>query len=289
MIRVICVIRGCLGTPRYEIRLPSFTPAASVSTMASTPPPVALVTGASRGIGRCIAQQLAARGARIALHYRTNRPAAEETLRSLKGDGHAFFAADLGLADAPAQLFEAVQAAFGRIDVLVNNAGIFEMHPIGEVDYAQWQDAWQRTLALNLLAPAHLTFLTARQMAECRGGRIINISSRGAFGGQVTTPAYSASKAALNSMGHSFAAAYGRAQVLVFAIAPSWVDTDMAAPHIHGPNRDNILEKVLEKIPLGRVNTAEEVATTATWLALDAPATLTGCVIDMNGAVLMRP
>ena len=251
--------------------------------------PVALVTGASRGIGKNIAQQLAARGVRIALHYRTHRQAAEDTLRSLKGDGHELFSADLGLADAPALLYEAVLAKFGRIDVLVNNAGIFEMHPIGEVNYAQWQDAWSRTMALNLFAPAHLTFLTARQMSEHGGGRIINISSRGAFGGQVTTPAYSASKAALNSMGHSFAAAYGRAQVLVFTIAPSWVDTDMAAPHIHSANDDQVLDKVLEKIPLGRVNTAEEVATTATWLALDAPATLTGCVIDMNGAVLMRP
>jgi NAD(P)-dependent dehydrogenase (short-subunit alcohol dehydrogenase family) len=250
-----------------------------------TPSAIALVTGGSRGIGRCIAQQLAARGLRIAVHYRGNRAAAEETLRSLSGDGHAVFAGDLGLPDAPAQLFEAVITKMGRIDVLVNNAGIFEMHPIREVDYAAWQDAWQRTMALNLFAPAHLTFLTAKQMAEHGGGRIINISSRGAFGGQVTTPAYSASKAALNSMGHSFAAAYGRAQVLVFTIAPSWVDTDMAAPHIHGPRHD----EVREKIPLGRVNTAEEVASTATWLAVDAPATLTGCVIDMNGAVLMRP
>ena len=251
--------------------------------------PVALVTGASRGIGKCIAQQLAARGLRIAVHYRGNREKAEETLRSLKGEGHALFAADLGLTDAPALLFEQVIAAMGRIDVLVNNAGIFEMHPIGEVNYAQWQDAWSRTMALNLFAPAHLSFLTAKQMAASGGGRIINISSRGAFGGQVTTPAYSASKAALNSMGHSFAAAYGREKVLVFTIAPSWVDTDMAAPHIHGANDDKVLDKVLEKIPLGRVNTAEEVASTATWLALDAPATLTGCVIDMNGAVLMRP
>ncbi len=257
--------------------------------MPSTPSPVALVTGASRGIGRSIAQQLAARGLRIAVHYRGNRAAAKETLRSLKGKGHALFAADLGLADAPALLYKAVLAKFGRIDVLVNNAGIFEMHPIGEVDYAQWQDAWQRTLALNLFAPAHLTFLTAKQMSKHGGGRIINISSRGAFGGQVTTPAYSASKAALNSMGHSFAAAYGREQVLVFTIAPSWVDTDMAAPHIHSAKDKKVLDKVLEKIPLGRINTAEEVASAATWLALDAPATLTGCVIDMNGAVLMRP
>jgi NAD(P)-dependent dehydrogenase (short-subunit alcohol dehydrogenase family) len=246
---------------------------------------VALVTGASRGIGRAIAQQLTARGLRIALHYHSNRAAAEETLRSLAGEGHALFAADLGLTDAPAQLYEAVLNTFGRIDVLVNNAGLFELHPIGEVDFPAWQDMWQRTLALNLIAPAHLSFLVGRHLRERGGGRIINISSRGAFGGQVTTPAYSASKAALNSLGHSFAAAYGRAQVLVFTIAPSWVDTDMAAPHIHGPRHD----EVCEKIPLGRVNTVEEVATTATWLALDAPATLTGCVIDMNGAVLMRP
>jgi len=253
--------------------------------MATPTTPVALVTGASRGIGRAIAQQLAARGLRIALHYRGNRAAADETLHSLAGDGHALFAADLGQAEAPQQLFEAVLKAYGRIDVLVNNAGMFEMHPIGEVDYATWQDMWQRTMALNLFAPANLTFLVGRHQRDHGGGRIINISSRGAFGGQVTTPAYSASKAALNSMGHSFAAALGRAKVLVFTIAPSWVDTDMAAPHIHGARYD----KVRDAIPVGRVNTAEDVATATTWLALDAPETMTGCILDMNGAVLMRP
>jgi len=247
--------------------------------------PVALVTGASRGIGRATAEELAARGMRVAVHYRGNRRAAEETIQSLPGEGHTLFAADLGDASAPKALFDQVLADLGRLDVLVNNAGIFEKHPIAEVAYEEWQSMWERTLALNLMAPAMLTFLAAHHMRKHGGGRIINLSSRGAYGGQTGTAAYSASKAALNSLGHSAAAAFAREQVLVFGVAPGWVDTDMAAPHIHGENE----QQVYAGIPLGRVATADEIGALTTWLALDAPPSMTGSIIDANGAVHLRP
>lgn len=247
--------------------------------------PVALVTGASRGIGRSTAEKLAARGLRIAVHYRGNRAAAEATLASLPGAGHALFAAELGAAEAPKPLFDEVLAAMGRLDVLVNNAGIFETHPIAEVGYEEWQTMWERTIALNLMAPAMLTFLAAHHMRRHGGGRIINLSSRGAYGGQTGTAAYSASKAALNSLGHSAAAAFAREQVFVFGLAPGWVDTDMAAPHIHGENE----QAVRDKLPLGRVATADEIGAVATWLAVDAPPSMTGCIVDANGAVHLRP
>ncbi len=246
--------------------------------------PVALVTGASRGIGRAVATQLAARRVRVALHYRERKESAAAVAASLAGDGHHLFSADLEQPDAPAALFNEVLAHYGRVDLLVNCAGIFEHHPVAEVDYDTWRKAWDRTLAINLLAPTHLTFLATQHMRTRGGGRIINLSSRGAYGGQPKTSAYSASKAALNSMGHSFAQAFARERVLVFTIAPSWVDTDMAAPHIHGGRHDEIREG----IPLGRVTTAEEVATTATWLALDAPEAMTGAIVDVNGAVHLR-
>jgi 3-oxoacyl-[acyl-carrier protein] reductase len=246
---------------------------------------VALVTGASRGIGRATALQLAARGVRVALHYRQDQAAAKAVLSSLRGEGHFLVRCDLGTPAGPKKLFDQTIAKAGRLDVLVNSAGIFEEHPIGEVNYEAWQRAWSRTLAINLLAPTHLTFLASGYMSGHGGGRIINLSSRGAYGGQSKTAAYSAAKAALNSMSHSFAKTVAAKGVLVFVVAPSWVDTDMAASHIHGANE----KRVRSNIPLGRVTTPEEVASTVSWLALDAPAALTGCIVDINGAVHLRP
>ena len=252
--------------------------------MAAAHPPVALVTGASRGIGRAIAGRLAARGVRVAVHYHRNRAAAEATLADLPGRGHVLIAADLTAPAAAAQLVAGVVRACGRIDVLVNNAGIYETHPPAQVDFAEWRQRWDRTLAANLSAPAHLSFLAARAMRRSRGGRIVNISSRGAFRGEPRAPAYGAAKAGLNAFGQSLAKALASRRVLVFTLAPGWVDTDMAAEHLQGPRGPEILRD----IPLGRVATAAEIARAAAWLALDAPESMTGCIIDVNGASYLR-
>ncbi|HEY6462708.1 MAG TPA: SDR family oxidoreductase, partial [Polyangiaceae bacterium] len=263
---------------------------------------VALVTGASRGIGREVARVLASRGVRIALHYNVNRRAADETLASLAGTRdlragdargargapphrHAAFAADLTRADAPEGLVAAVLDAFGRIDILVNNAGIYELHPAGDTSFATWSAAWGRTLAANLTGPAHLSFLAARAMrGHGGGGRIVNVTSRGAFRGEPTAPAYAAAKAGLNALGQSMAKALAPEGILVFALAPGWVDTDMAAPHLRGPGG----AAIVADIPLGRVATASEVADAIAWLALDAPPSMTGSIVDMNGASYLR-
>jgi len=168
---------------------------------------VVLVTGSSRGIGREIARGLAEKGARIAVHYRAGREAAQETLGSLDGGPHAVFGADLADPGAVRGLVEDVAREMGGLDVLVNNAGIFEAHPVPEVDYDGWQDAWSRTIATNLIGPANLSFLAARIMMERGGGRVVNVSSRGAFRGEPETPAYGASKAGLNAMSQSMAQA----------------------------------------------------------------------------------
>lgn len=244
----------------------------------------ALVTGASRGIGRAIAERLALRGCRVAVHYQKNRAAAEEVLAALPGAGHAVFAADLASPEEVERLWTEVMAAFGRIDVVVNNAGIYEEHPLTETTYPEWQQAWRRTLETNLLGPANLCHCAANAMRIAGGGRVVNISSRGAFRGEPTAPAYGASKAGLNALSQSLAWALAAQGVYFYVVAPGWVETDMATAHLAGPHG----QAVLAQHPLGRVATPEEIATTAVFCALDAPPAMTGSVIDVNGASYLR-
>ena len=244
----------------------------------------ALVTGASRGIGRAIAEQLAQRGCRVAVHYQKNRTAAEEVVAGLAGSGHGAFRADLASAEDVERLWREVSAAFGRIDVVVNNAGIFEDHSVTTTSYAEWQAAWLRIIATNLLGPANLCHCAANAMTLAGGGRVVNISSRGAFRGEPNAPAYGASKAGLNSLSQSLARALAAQGVYFYVIAPGWVETDMATAHLTGPRGPEILAQH----PLGRVATPEEVAAVTVFCALDAPPAMTGSVIDVNGASYLR-
>jgi 3-oxoacyl-[acyl-carrier protein] reductase len=253
---------------------------------------VALVTGASRGIGRVIATQLAQRGARVAVHYCSNRHAAEASLESLAGSGHAIFDADLSDPAAADRLWQRVIERLGPVDILVNNAGLYIEHSPLKVTYENWTSTWQHTLSTNLFAPASLSLLAAQGMAartdpreEAFGrGRIVNISSRGAFRGEPDAPAYGASKAGLNALSQSLAKALAPRAIYVYCVAPGWVETEMAASHLEGPDG----AAILAQHPLGRVNRPEEVAHAAVYCALDAPAAMTGCVIDVNGASYLR-
>ena len=245
---------------------------------------VALVTGSSRGIGREVARELASRGARVAVHYRADREAARETLASLAGGPHAAFGADVADADAARELVRDVVREMGGIDVLVNNAAIFESHPVPETDYAGWRDAWSRTIETNLIGPANLSFLVSTIMMERGGGRVVNVSSRGAFRGEPDTPAYGASKAGLNAMSQSMAQALAPHGVLFYVVAPGFVETDMASSLLGGPRGAGIRAQS----PLGRVATAEEIARTVGFLAADAPAFMTGAILDVNGASYLR-
>ena len=246
--------------------------------------PVVLVTGSARGIGRAIAEHLARRGCRVAVHCRANRKMAEELAATLPGGGHQAFAADLASPAEVERLWREVTAAMGPVAVLVNNAGIFEDHPVLATDYAQWQQAWHHILETNLLGPANLCFLAANAMAARGGGRVVNISSRGAFRGEPVAPAYGASKAGLNAMTQSLALALAGRGVYCFVVAPGYVETDMAAEALTGPRGPGILAQH----PLGRVSRPEEVAAAAVFCALDAPAAMTGCVLDVNGASYLR-
>lgn len=245
---------------------------------------VALVTGGSRGIGRAIAQMLAHAGVRVAIHYHRDNEAAQETLAMMDGDGHRIFQANQADPRQVDELVVRVIDEMGRIDILVNNAGIFEEHPIADVSYEAWQAAWQRILDVNLLGPANLTYRVARHMIELGGGRIVNVSSRGAFRGEPRAPAYGASKAGLNAMSQSLAQALAPHGIFVCVVAPGFVETDMAAGTLAGPEGDTIRAQS----PLNRVARPEEVARTVVFLASEGTEFLTGCIVDVNGASYLR-
>lgn len=245
---------------------------------------IVLVTGASRGIGRAAARLFAAAGSRVAVHYRHDAEAAAETLASLDGEGHCTVAADVADAQAVATLVDEVTTRMGGLDVLVNNAGVGEHHIVEEVEYPQWQAAWQRILSTNLLGPANLSFCAAKYMIANGGGRIVNVSSRGAFRGEPKQPAYGASKAGLNALGQSLAQALAPTGVFVFTVAPGFVQTDLAAARLAGPDGAGIRAQS----PLNRVAQPEEVARTILFLGAEAPEFLTGCIVDVNGASYLR-
>ena len=239
-----------------------------------------LVTGASGGIGAAITRALAARGASVILHYQSERASAETVRAALAGEEHAIVQADLADPASVERLWqEASQAR--AIDAVINNAGVFPAHPPLTSDYTRWTSAWQRTLALNLAGAANLSYFAARAMAAQGRGRIVNISSRASFRGEPAAPAYAASKAGLNAFSQSLAKALASTGVYVFVVAPGWVSTPRVASSVQD-------KAVLADQPLGRVATPEEVAQVVAYCALDAPASLTGAILDVNGASYLR-
>jgi 3-oxoacyl-[acyl-carrier protein] reductase len=243
-----------------------------------------LVTGASRGIGESIAHQFAQRGARVAVHYNRQQAAAEKVRDSLNGTGHVIVQGDLADPAAVAGMVETVVAEFGQLDILINNAAIYEDHPIAEVSYEAWQAAWHSIVGTNLIGIANTIYCAAQHMIKQGGGRIVNISSRGAFRGEPTAPAYGASKAALNSMGQSLAKALAPHNIFIGTVAPGFVETDMATEFLEGPQGDFIRNES----PLHRVAKPNEVAYVALFLASEGAEFTTGCIIDVNGASYLR-
>jgi 3-oxoacyl-[acyl-carrier protein] reductase len=229
-----------------------------------------LVTGSSRGIGAAI---VAALGGHNVVGHSTSA-------------GDARIAADLSQAGAPEKLWsEALSHLGGRIDVLVNNAGIFEAAPIG-APHDAWVAQWERTMRVNLTASAELCRLAILHFrARDAGGRIVNVASRAAYRGDSPDHwHYAASKAGMIGMTKTIARGYARENILAFAVCPGFTMTGMAEDYLDSRGG----EKLLADIPLGRVASADEVAETVRWLAVDAPASATGSVIDVNGASFVR-
>ena len=228
-----------------------------------------LITGSSRGIGAAIFSAL--QGHNLVGHS--------------TGGGDQAVAADFSEPDQVNALWwEAMERLGGRIDVLVNNAGVFEATPIEQSD-EDWLAGWERTMQVNLTASAALCRLAVLHFREKGGGRIVNVSSRAAYRGD--SPQhwhYAASKAGMIGMTKTIARGYAGEGILAFAVCPGFTMTGMAEDYLASRGG----EKLLADIPLGRVASAEEVAETVRWLAVDAPASATGAVIDVNGASYVR-
>lgn len=229
-----------------------------------------LLTGASRGIGAAILSALEARGCRVA----------------------SFSSKDGDLADpssAPRLWQAALDQLDGRVDVLINNAGLFEGTPLDASD-DDWLAGWRRTMDINLTSAAQLSRLAVRHFlasggAKKESGRIVNIASRAAHRGD--SPAhwhYAAAKAGMLGMTKTIARGYAKDGVLAFAICPGFTMTGMAEEYLASRGGD----KLLADIPLGRVAMPEEIATMAAFCALDAPPSMTGAVLDANGASYVR-
>jgi NAD(P)-dependent dehydrogenase (short-subunit alcohol dehydrogenase family) len=229
-----------------------------------------LITGASRGIG----------AAALSLLRSSGHTAVGQSTRG----GDRLLAADFADTSAPRRLWEQAVERLGRIDVLVNNAGIFEAVEDSSSD-DEWHAAWARTLTVNLQSAADLSRLAIQHFRANGGGRIVNVASRAAYRGD--SPQhwhYAASKAGMIGMTKSIARGYAAENILAFAVCPGFTVTEMTEDYLASRGG----EKILADIPLGRVASADEVGETIRWLAVQAPPSATGAVIDVNGASYVR-
>jgi NAD(P)-dependent dehydrogenase (short-subunit alcohol dehydrogenase family) len=219
------------------------------------------------------------------VHCRGAVAAAEAVRDSLPGQGHVTVQADLADADAVQAMVDAAADGLGGLDVLVNNAGIYVDHPVLGTSYEEWQAAWQATLGVNLTGAANVTWCAVRHMtAGGRGGRVVNVGSRGAYRGEPTHPAYGASKAGLHAFGQSLAVALAPHGITVASVAPGYVETDMAAEVLSTPAGDVIRAQS----PFNRVAVPEEIAAAVVYLASPEAAWSSGAVLDLNGASYLR-
>ena len=243
-----------------------------------------LITGSSRGIGRATAIAFAENGAQVGINYRSDDKAANSTLSLLNGQGHRLFKIDISRKDSPKQLIDDFIDVYGKIDILVNNAGISVFHEIDIVNFNDWTDAWESIVNTNLLSVAHMCYWGSKHMIKNGGGRIVNVSSRGAFRGEPTQSAYGASKAGLNSLSQSLAKALAKYKIYVGVVAPGFTETDMGVSTL--TEREKAM--LIKESPFKRMAKPEEVAHTIMFLASEGAEYTSGTIIDVNGASYLR-
>ncbi len=246
---------------------------------------IALVTGGSSGIGAAAVRSLHEAGASVFFTFfsRAERAAA---LAAQLGERAAFTRCELGDAESLPSVVEQCVDRFGGIDIVVNNAAVFAENPFEGEDYASWRRGWQKTFDANLFGAANIAWLAMHRMRrQGRGGRIINVASRAGHRGELTFADYGASKAALINLTKSIARACAKDGITAVAVAPGWVETDMAAPDLAIPARRRQIEA---EIPLGRVGDPQDIANVITFLASPLAAYANGATIDLNGGSYVR-
>lgn len=261
--------------------------------MSSVKPPrldldgrVALVTGASRGIGAVVARTLAAAGCRVALHFGRSLAEAEGVARTIAAEGGPvplLVQAELSDERQRTRLFEEVAARIGPPEVLVHNAGIFRRNPLDGPDASVFLAAWRSTLAVNLEAAAHLTFLALPGMRRARFGRIVMVSSRAAFRGETDCPDYAVSKAGMVALARSLARAEGKHGITANSVCPGWVETGMAAADLAERGAE-----ICAEIPLGRVATPQDVANAVLFYASSLGSYANGTALGLNGGSFLH-
>ena len=242
---------------------------------------VALVTGASRGIGRAIAEHLGCLGARVAVNYRAQEEAAENVVAYIQSAGGQAVAvqADVRSADAVTAMVQEIESAWGPVDILVNNAGITRDGMFARMS----EEDWVAVIDTNLNGAFHCTKAVLRRMIRRRWGRIINISSVAGLAGNRGQANYAAAKAGLIGFTRSLAKEVGARNITVNAVAPGFIETDMTADLAQ-----DWKQQVLSLTPAGRFGAPGEVAAVVAFLASDAAAYITGQVISVDGGLGMR-
>jgi len=238
---------------------------------------VVVITGGSRGIGAETARRMAAAGAKVVVNYHSSDAAADAVVREI-GERAIAIRADIADPDALEAMIDEVASRFGTIDVLVNNAAVFEYNPFDGDDYAAWQKGWRRTFDLNVFAAANAAWLAMRVMRRNGGGKIINVASRAAWRGETEFADYGASKAALVNLTLSIARACAKDNIVASCVAPGFIETEMAKPEL-----EKHREEILSQIPLRRVGSVDDVAGVILFLASPMADYLNGVTIDING------
>ncbi len=243
-----------------------------------------LVTGGSRGIGAAIARAVGAGGARVLLHYAHNQPAAEAVREEIGADRCHIVQADLAVPGEAERLWSQALSLAARIDVLVNNAGIFEDVRV-DAPLEAWRAAWTRVLQVNLLAPADLCRAAILHFREHGGGKIVNVASRAAFRGEAPDEMpYGASKGALVTLTKTIARGFAGDGVLAFCIAPGFTETEMVTKNLDL----DAIARATRAIPLGSMASPEEIGALAAFLCDDRVRHMTGATFDVNGASYLR-